>query len=249
MVGNGNSKSPVRRRLVSCGVVALLFVACALSLAFIAPTETTMGDAQRVLYVHVPVAWIGILAFLLLGATSLLYLKTRRLAWDHWSTAATEIGWGACGLTLATGSLWARSAWGTAWTWDPRLTASFVLWLIYGGCLIVRRSIVEDHRRARIASVLACIGAADLPMVVMATRWFRGIHPVAPEMEPAMRFVLLVHIAAFTGLCVVLLDHRRKQIAMESDMERSMLHRRFTENGSSAARSLGGSALACYPKE
>ena len=184
-----------------------------------------MGDAQRVLYIHVPVAWIGLLAFGIVGATGVLYLITRNLNWDHWSHAAAELGWLSCGLTLVTGSLWARAAWGTAWTWDPRLTSSLVMWLIYGGCLLVRRGLTGEHRQARVGAVLACIGAINVPLVLMATRWFRGIHPVAPEMETAMRVVLLINVAAFTSLFALLLYRRKSQIALDSavtDVERRL---------------------------
>lgn len=181
-------------------------------LAASAPTEATMGDAQRVLYLHVPVAWLGLTGLVVVAVTGFLYLTTRKTAWDYWSQAATELGWLACGLTLATGSLWAHAAWGTAWTWDPRLTTSFVLWLIYGGCLIVRQSIPDGDRRARVCAVLALLGALDVPLVVMATRWFRGMHPVAPEMGTSMRWILLANVGAFTALFAVLLLHRKSQL-------------------------------------
>jgi len=198
--------------IASCMVVAAVMLTAIVAVAFVVPTETTMGDAQRILYIHVPVAWLGLLAFAIMAGAGVLYLLKRDLCWDHWAHAAAELGWLFCGLTLITGSLWAHAAWATWWAWDPRLTTSFILWLIYSGCLVVRGSIHDAHRRARISAVLACIGALDIPLVIMATRWFRGIHPVSPEMEPSMRVVLALCAVSFTAFFVMLLSRRRVQM-------------------------------------
>jgi len=145
----------------------------------------------------------------------MLYLFHRNLAWDQWSQAANEVGWLCSSLTLLTGSFWAHAAWGTWWTWDPRLTSSLLLWALYSGCLIVRSSIHESHLRARIASSLAILGLLDLPLVIMATRWFRGMHPVTPEMEPLMLFTLLWNLVGFTLFFSLLLTGRRRQLQAE----------------------------------
>ena len=180
-----------------------------------APTEQTMGQAQRIVYVHVSVAWLGLLGLLVMAASGAGYLVRRNLAWDHWLQAAGELGWLCCGLTLITGSLWAHEAWGTWWEWDPRLTTSFILWAIYSGILIVRASVDDPHRRARIGAVLAILGTLDTPLVVMATRWFRGLHPVSPQMEPAMRITLLISVIGFSALFATLLVRRRGQLDLE----------------------------------
>jgi heme exporter protein C len=145
----------------------------------VAPTEETMGDVQRILYLHVAVAWCGLACGLAMGCSAAVYLLGRHLAWDHWSQAAAEVGWLCSTLTLVTGSAWAHEAWGTWWTWEPRLTSTLILWIIYAGIIVTRRSIEDPHRRARIGGMLAIAGTCDIPLVVMATRWFRGIHPVA----------------------------------------------------------------------
>jgi heme exporter protein C len=198
------------------GAVAALAAAAILAICLVAPTEATMGHAQRIVYVHVAVAWLGLLGFLATAVTGLVYLVRRDLAWDHWSQAAAELGWLCGGLTLVTGSLWARTAWGAWWTWDPRLTTAFILWAIYSAYLIVRTGIDDPHRRARIAAVLAVIGALDVPLVVLAARWFRGIHPASPGMEPSMRLVLIVSVAGFTALFAALFVRRRRQLQLAS---------------------------------
>jgi len=180
----------------------------------LAPREETMGDAQRILYVHVSVAWFGLLCFLIMAGTGVIYLLRRDLSWDHWSQSAAELGWLCTALTLITGSLWAHAAWNTWWTWDPRLATTFVLWAICSAYLIVRGSLEDPHRRARLSAVLAILGAVDLPLVIMATGWFRGIHPAAPDMEPPMRAVLLVSIGSFSVLFSILLKRRRAQLRL-----------------------------------
>ncbi|NUQ62381.1 MAG: cytochrome c biogenesis protein CcsA [Pirellulales bacterium] len=180
-----------------------------------APTEESMGEVQKIVYIHVPVAWFSLLALGVMAGAGLAYLARRDLRWDAWAEAAGETGWLCSTLTLLTGSLWAHEAWGTWWTWDPRLTSMFVLWMIYSGCLIVRGSLEDRHRRARAGSVLAVVGVVDLPLVVMATRWFRGIHPASPEMEPAMHVVLLLTVATFTALMFTVLARRYRQIGLE----------------------------------
>jgi heme exporter protein C len=196
-------------------VLVGVVLALAMGLIFLyAPQETTMGDVQRIVYLHVAVAWCGLAGCAAMGVCGAIGLIRRDLAWDRWSQAAGEIGWLCATLTLATGSLWAHEAWNTWWTWEPRLTASLVLWTMYGGYFLVRVSIDDPERRARIAAVLTILAMADLPMVIMATRWFRGIHPVAPEMDPHMRLTLLASVVAFTGLFAVLTVVRQRQLTL-----------------------------------
>lgn len=175
-----------------------------------------MGHAQRIVYVHVPVAWLGLLGFLVMAGSGVAYLARRDLKWDHWFQAAAELGWMCSGLTLVTGSLWAHEAWGTWWEWDPRLTTAFILWAVYSGILMVRSGLDDPHRRARVGAVLAVLGGLDVPLVVMATRWFRGLHPVAPEMDPLMRLTLLISVVGFTLFFVWLAGRRRVQLGLES---------------------------------
>ncbi len=189
--------------------------AAILAIFVLAPTEQTMQAAQKIVYVHVSVAWCSMLAFLGMAGTGGIYLLRRNLDWDHWAEALAEVGWLCCTLTLVTGSFWARAAWGTWWTWDPRLTTTFVLWALYAGCLLVRHGQDDPHRRARLCAVLAILGAADIPLLVTATRWLRGIHPVAPQMAPEMRIVLLASMVGFSGLFATLLWRRRSQIRQE----------------------------------
>jgi len=200
--------------------VAAVMVLTAIAAVFLlAPTEETMGAAQRIVYIHVSVAWVGLAAFVAMAASGGIYLLRRELAWDHWSRAALEIGWLCCSLTLVTGSLWAHAAWNTWWTWDPRLTSAFVLWAMYSATLVLRSGLEDPHRRARLSAIAALVGVLDVPLVIMATRWFRGIHPQSPRMEPSMRMVLVMCVVGFTLFFTMLLLLRRSQLQAAETLE------------------------------
>jgi heme exporter protein C len=184
-----------------------------------APREITMGDVQRIVYLHVSVAWCGLAGCVAMGLTAAAYLARRNPAWDRWSQSAGELGWLCTTLTLATGSLWAHEAWNTWWTWEPRLTASLVLWLVFAGYFLVRASLEDPERRARLSAVLAILALADVPLIIMATRWFRGIHPVTPEMDPRMRLVLLMSVASVSALVVFLAVLRQGQLELAARVE------------------------------
>lgn len=205
-------------------------VATNLAATFLVPADASMGDAQRIVYVHVSLAWISIAGFIVMAATGVQYLRQRDLRWDHWSHAAAELGWLSCGLTLLTGSLWAHEAWGTWWTWDPRLTTAFLLWMAYSACLTLRGSLKDEHRRAQICAVLAAVGLVDVPFVVMATRWFRGIHPVSAEMDPSMKIVLCMSVVAYTTFFALLLIERQRQLRLASVLS-DLTHRSSTIAG------------------
>ena len=203
-------------QVVVGSLVAVLLGTAILAIFCFAPTEQTMGHSQRIVYIHVPMAWLGLLGFMVMAVSGVGYLLRRNLAWDHWLQTCGELGWLCCSLTLATGSLWAHEAWGTWWEWDPRLTTSFILWCIYAGILMTRATVEDPHQRARISAVLAVLGTLDIPLVVMATRWFRGMHPVSPDMDPSMRMTLFFSVVAFTTFFAWLATRRRVQIGLEN---------------------------------
>lgn len=232
-------------RLAATAAVHLLAGALVLAAVFaiflVAPTERTMGPIQRILYLHVAVAWFALGACLVMGITALGYLVTRRLAWDHWSHSAAETGWLAATLTLITGSLWAHAAWATWWTWDPRLTTVFLLWALYSAGLLIRRSIPDAERAARLCAVLALVALGDLPLIFLATRWFRGMHPVAPAMPPVMRAVMGLAAAGFGIVLLLLLVHRRAQLAAAHQLHHLEWETSDGESDRSLRCRLGGS--------
>jgi heme exporter protein C len=195
------------------GVIALLNIAVALYMAlFYAPTEKTMGDAQRIFYFHVPSAWIGVLAFFVVFIASLMYLWRRERKWDALALSAAEIGVVFTTLVLLTGPLWAKKAWGAFWVWDARLTTTLVLWMIYIGYLMLRSS-AEGERRSRFAAVLGIVGFIDVPIIYISVELWRTMHPTllindSGGLAPQMTQTLMVALLSFTLLFVFLLIQR-----------------------------------------
>ncbi len=178
-----------------------------------APTEKTMGDVQRIFYFHMPSAWVALLSFGVVFVASIQWLRTKQTRWDNLAVAATEVGVVFTSLALVTGSIWAKSAWGTWWDWDPRLTTTLILWLIYVSNMMLRSAVDNPSRRASLAAVVGIVGFVDVPIVFMSIRLWRTIHPVVitasgMEMDSLMAATLMVCLATFTLLFVHLLRLR-----------------------------------------
>jgi len=186
----------------------------ALYMVFVyAPTERIMGHVQRIFYFHVPTAWVGFFAFFvtLIASVAYLWKGTRQL--DIVALSSVEIGLTFITMTIVTGSIWAKVAWNVWWTWDPRLTTSTILWLIYASYLMLRSAMDDEARRARFAAVHGIVGFVSVPITFLAIRWWRTIHPVIFESEgfhltAPMLITLLFCTGAFTLLYVTLLVHR-----------------------------------------
>src|SRR5713226_1153588 len=150
---------------------------------YVAPTEATMGDIQRIFYYHFPSAMMTFLFFFISFVASIVYLASRRshpqraLGADAAALATAEMGMVFCTLVLIQGPLWARPVWGIWWTWDARLTSTFVLWLLFIYYLMIRSYLVNPGRAALLASVVSVIGFVDVVFDYMAIRWFRTQHP------------------------------------------------------------------------
>jgi heme exporter protein C len=194
--------------------VALLSLVIALLAAlFYAPTEQTMGHAQRIFYFHVPSAWIAFVAFFVVCAASILFLWKRERRWDILALSSAELGVLFASLVLITGPLWAKTAWGMWWVWDARLTATLVLWLIYVGYLMLRAYVDDPARRARLSAVLGIVGAADIPFIVLSVQWWRTQHPTliltqSGSLQPKMVQTLMVALLSFSLTYVYLLLRR-----------------------------------------
>ena len=143
---------------------------------FVAPTEQTMGDVQRIFYYHVPSAWTAGVCFFVNFLASVVYLWKRNAGSDALAAASAEVGVVFCTIVLITGPIWARPVWGIWWTWDARLTTTLVLWLIYVSYLVLRRFAAGGQTQV-LAAALAIFGFVDVPIVYMSIRWFRTQHP------------------------------------------------------------------------
>jgi len=171
----------------------------------VAPPDAEQGDVQRLMYVHVPAAWLAYLAFTVVFVASIAYLRTKRTRWDRLAAASAEVGVLFTALTIVLGSLWGKPIWGTWWTWDPRLTTTAVLLLIYVGYLAVRRLPESPARRARWSAVIGIAGFVNVPIVHLSVVWWRSLHqdPTiirlgAPTLDATMLVALLAGVAAFT---------------------------------------------------
>jgi heme exporter protein C len=173
----------------------------------VAPPESTMGDAQRIFYYHVPAATAASILFWGNFLASLWYLWKRSPVADALAVAGAEVGVVFFGVVLISGPIWARYAWGTFWVWDARLTTSLILWLLYMSYLVLRRS-SEAGSTSVMAASLAILAALDMPIVYMSNRWFRTNHPQpmigTPNLNPEMQKVLLWNMLAFTMFALLI---------------------------------------------
>jgi len=199
--------------LVASGVAMLLN----LYLIFIyAPLDATQGQVYRALFVHVPLAWISFLAFGITFVGSVMYLWKGSRRWDALALSSAEIGVLFTTLVLVTGVFWAKPIWGTWWQWEPRLTTTLILWLIYVAYLMVRSYAPNPRQGARYAAVIGIIGLIDVPIVYFSVEWWRSVHfphvvgPLADEgtLPASMRSVLMFSLITFTLLFAYLLRER-----------------------------------------
>ena len=191
-----------------------ILVALYMALVF-APTELTMGHVQRIFYWHVATAWVGFFAFFITFVASIAYLRTGRRSWDVLALASVEIGLTFSIIMTITGSIWAKPIWNTWWTWEPRLTSVTIMLLIYASYLLLRRTIDEPARRARLAAVSGIAGFISVPITFMAIRWWRTIHPLIFESQgfnltQPMLATLILCVVAFTLLYATLLVLRSR---------------------------------------
>jgi heme exporter protein C len=202
------------------GILALLAMLAGLSLAFFhAPSDALQGDVQRIMYIHVPTAWVAFLAFFVVFVSSLVYLWKRLPEADRLAYASAETGVLFTALTLIDGSIWGKPTWGTWWTWDARLTTTAMLLVIYVGYLMLRSFVEEPERRARLAALVGIVGFIDVPLIYMSVLWFRTLHQPPSiqtggvKMPEAMLLTLLVNVGVYT---LVYLFFLVKRVRLES---------------------------------
>jgi heme exporter protein C len=204
-----------------------------------APEDAVQSDAQRLMYLHVPTAWIAYLAFGVTSLASALWLwpRTRSPVWDRVAGASAELGVLFTALTLVIGSLWGRPVWGVWWAWDARLVTTAVLFFLYVGYLALRRVPGPPEARAKRASIAALIAFVDVPIVHFSVTWWRTLHQDATVFDPelkanihgVMAFTLWFGVLAFTLLYVYLLDRRFHLAALDEGLEEVALHRAIEE--------------------
>jgi heme exporter protein C len=206
------------------GVMALIGLAWLVAFGlFISPPDEVQEDAVRLMYVHVPSAWLAYLSFGVTALGSLMYLwkRTRSLTWDRIAGASAEIGVVFTALALTTGMIWGRLTWGFYWTWDARLTSTALMFLLYLGYLAVRRIDASPQQRARRAAWVGLFAVVVVPIVHESVNWWRTLHQTStlirrdPEIDGLMLFSLFVGIIAFSLVYVWLLLHKQRVLVME----------------------------------
>jgi len=209
---------PLILKILNLISVALLAIATWL-VFFYAPMELVMGQVQRIFYFHVANAWVGMLGFMVAAVAGIVYLRTHNQKWDIIEQAAVEISLVFFITTIVTGSIWAYPAWGTWWTWDPRLTTAAILEMIYIAYLLLRQGIEDPERRARFGAVYTLIGALSVPITFLSIRLFRTIHPALIgtassaaqggfDMTPRMLQTFFFSLLTFSVIFSTLLWHR-----------------------------------------
>jgi heme exporter protein C len=222
-------------RLLALATVLGLGVSAVLSLV-LAPPDAEQGQVQRLMYVHVPAAWLAYLAFGVVFVASVAYLKSGKTRWDRLGVASAEVGVLFTSLTIVLGALWGKPVWGTWWTWDPRLTTTAVLLLIYLGYLALRQMADNPARRARWSAVVGVVGFVDVPIVHMSVTWWRSLHqaptvlrPGAPTIAGSMLAALLVGVVAFTILYAYLIALRLRVGRLEDRVASQALSARISQ--------------------
>jgi heme exporter protein C len=162
---------------VLIALTAVVVVASLYAALLYAPTDSFQGNIQRIFYIHVPAAITMYVAVTLMFFASILYLQKRDERWDEVGAAAAEVGTLFGTVVMITGPMWAKPVWGTWWTWDARLTSTFVLWLIFIAYLMLRAYGGSPEQVARYCAVLGIIGFLDLPIIHFSVVWWRTMHP------------------------------------------------------------------------
>ena len=194
-------------------IALILMILSTYAVFLYAPNEVVMGPVQRIFYFHMGSVWVATIAFIIVFVSSIAYLINGKRKWDILAYTSAELGVLFITITIITGSIWAKPVWGTWWTWDPQLTTTFILWILYIIYLLIRANSGYDERKAKYSAVFAIIAFIDLPLVYISARVMRGISPVVfgpggGGIEAKMMHTLLLTLLAFTFLFLILIIER-----------------------------------------
>ena len=195
---------------LAAAVLALLGIGLYLAF-FVAPPDYQQGETVRIMFVHVPAAWLAMFGYVLIAIAALGTLIWRHPLADVAAKAAAPIGATFTLIALVTGSLWGKPMWGAYWVWDARLTSMLVLFLLYLGLIALWQAIDEPGRAGRAAAILALVGVVNIPIIKFSVDWWNTLHQPAsiiraggPSIDAAMLWPLLVMTLGFTLLFVLL---------------------------------------------
>jgi len=199
------------RLLLPLSALTLVSFIIGLYLSFTAPADYQQGETVRIMYIHVPAAWLGSFIYFSMVLSALGTLVWRHPLADAAQKAAAPLGAGFTLICLVTGALWGRPMWGTYWVWDARLTSVLILFILYLGLIALWQTIEDQTRAARLAAILTLVGAVNLPIIKFSVDWWNTLHQPAsvfrmggPTIDLSMLKALLVMALAFTLLFVTL---------------------------------------------
>ncbi|GAB3685401.1 cytochrome c biogenesis protein CcsA [Saccharopolyspora sp. ID03-671] len=217
---------PFGRTLPIVSGVALVI---ALAAAFVAPPDQLQGNLQRLMYVHVPAAWIAYLSFAVTLVGSVVWLWRRDVRYDRLAAASAEAGVFFTGLALVLGSVWGKPVWGVWWVWDPRLVTTAVMFFVYLGYLALRRATLDPIARARRSAVFGIVAFVQVPIVHMSVIWWRTLHqpptvlkPGDPSIDHTMLLALVANVLVFTLLYAVAVRARIRVSVLEDAVQERM---------------------------
>lgn len=204
------------------GLLPLGIVALYLNFVW-SPDDRTLGPSERIFYFHMGAAAAAGLAFTITFVASIGYLVRRGEKWDVWGAASAEIGTVFTAMVLVSGVLWGRAAWGVWWTWDPRLTATLILWVLFAGYLLLREWADSPERQAVYSAVLAIFAYVDVPIDYMTIHWWHSIHPIVItahglNMAPRMIVALVVSQFVFLGILIAWMQIRMRLLRAERNI-------------------------------
>jgi len=214
------------------GRIALVLIAAALMVfsgyaaLYVAPDEKTMHAIQRIFYFHVPSAISSFVAFFVVFVANFAYLGTRKAKWDWLGVAGAEVGVVCSTIVLITGPIWAHPVWGIWWTWDARLTSTFVMWLLYTAYLLLRGFLDDPQRKAMFSAVFGIFAFLDVPLVYFSNRLWRTQHPQPvilggsnSGLDPVMGKVLLISFVAVLCITAILITDRYRLERLRSEFD------------------------------
>ena len=206
---------------LSVAAIALVSVGLGWGL-FVAPADWQQGDAVRIIYVHVPAAWLASAGYLSLAVCAVLSLVWRHPLADLAAVEIGPVGAAFTAVCLATGSIWGKPMWGAWWVWDARLTSVLVLFFLYLGHIALVRAFDDPTRGYRAGAILALVGVVNLPIIKFSVDWWNTLHQpatikltAAPAMDPSMLWPLLISAAGFTMTFAALVVARTRAAVME----------------------------------
>ncbi len=218
------------------GLTAILFIAGLYVGFFVAPTDFQQGEAYRIIFIHVPAAWMGMFLYVMMALYAGIGWAFNARLGSMMATAIAPTGAIFTFISLVTGSLWGRPAWGVWWVWDARLTSTLILMFLYIGFISLQSSIDDPRRADRAGAVLAIVGVINVPIIYFSVQWWNSLHQGAtiriankPTMAPSMLAAMLILLAACWMYSIAVVLVRARCIIRERERESPWLAEAATD--------------------